>query len=56
MSKLHSIQAPSAIVMIRPHGFTPNPETAADNAFQTRAEKESMALAKWVDDYVKTAA
>lgn len=41
MSKLRSIQAPSAIVMIRPHGFTPNPETAADNTFQSLAEKES---------------
>lgn len=28
------IQAPSAVVMVRPHHFTPNPETAADNAFQ----------------------
>ena len=42
MSKLRSIQAPSAIVMIRPHGFTPNPETAADNTFQSPAEKESV--------------
>ena len=29
-----SIQAPSAVIMIRPRHFTPNPETAADNAFQ----------------------
>jgi hypothetical protein len=29
-----SIQAPSAVVMIRPHRFTSNPETAGDNAFQ----------------------
>ncbi|EUC20277.1 UNVERIFIED_ORG: hypothetical protein BDU10_8031 [Burkholderia sp. CF145] len=29
-----SIQAPSAVVMVRPHRFTPNPETAGDNAFQ----------------------
>ena len=41
MSRFLSIQAPSAVVMIRPHGFTPNPETAADNAFQSRAEQES---------------
>ncbi len=33
-----SVQAPSAVVMIRPHHFAPNPETAADNAFQCRAE------------------
>jgi len=29
-----SIQAPGAVVMIRPHRFHPNPETASDNAFQ----------------------
>ena len=28
------IQAPAAVVMIRPHRFHPNPETASDNAFQ----------------------
>ena len=28
------IQAPSAVVMIRPYHFHPNPETASDNAFQ----------------------
>lgn len=30
-----SIQAPKAVVLIRPHRFTPNPATAADNTFQT---------------------
>ncbi|MFT3876170.1 MAG: arginine deiminase-related protein [Propioniciclava sp.] len=30
----NKVQAPSAVVMVRPHHFTPNPETAADNAFQ----------------------
>jgi len=29
-----SVQAPGAIVMVRPHHFTVNTETAADNAFQ----------------------
>ena len=29
-----TIQAPTAGVMIRPHHFLPNPETAVDNAFQ----------------------
>ncbi|GFZ85140.1 hypothetical protein GCM10011497_12780 [Elstera cyanobacteriorum] len=28
-------QSPAAVVMIRPHHFTPNPATAADNAFQS---------------------
>lgn len=30
-----SIQAPAAVVMVRPHQFTPNPETEADNGFQS---------------------
>ena len=29
-----SIQAPGAVVIIRPHRFHPNPETASDNVFQ----------------------
>ena len=29
-------QSPSSIVMIRPHHFTVNAETAIDNAFQVR--------------------
>ncbi|NDR57190.1 citrulline utilization hydrolase CtlX [Aliiruegeria sabulilitoris] len=32
-----SVQAPSAVVMIRPHHFAPNSETAEDNAFQQEA-------------------
>lgn len=32
-----SIQTPAAVVMVRPHRFHPNPETAADNAFQAQA-------------------
>jgi hypothetical protein len=35
-----SAQAPAAVVMIRPHHFTPNTETAADNSFQKPAEKK----------------
>lgn len=38
---MQSIQAPAAVVMVRPHRFTPNPETAADNAFQSLAAKEA---------------
>jgi hypothetical protein len=30
-----SVQAPSAVVLIRPHHFAPNSETASDNVFQT---------------------
>jgi hypothetical protein len=36
-TSLPSIQAPSAVVMVRPHHFHPNPQTAADNAFQRSA-------------------
>lgn len=34
-SRVHSPQAPSAVVAIRPTRFRVNPETAADNAFQS---------------------
>jgi hypothetical protein len=41
-------QAPSAVLMIRPRTFQPNPETAVDNAFQSTgvadvAERQSVA-------------
>ena len=36
-----SIQAPGAVIMIRPHHFTPNTQTAADNSFQTARVEES---------------
>lgn len=36
-----SVQAPKAVVMIRPHHFTPNPQTAADNAFQSEDAQRS---------------
>ncbi|WP_210547194.1 citrulline utilization hydrolase CtlX [Rhodoferax sp. PAMC 29310] len=41
MRPIRSIQAPSAVVMVRPHTFSPNPETAADNAFQRTAALEA---------------
>ncbi|MGV1837115.1 citrulline utilization hydrolase CtlX [Rhizobium rhizogenes] len=34
----YSIQAPSAVVMVRPHHFTVNTETAADNHFQSNQD------------------
>ena len=36
-------QAPSAVVMVRPHHFTSNPQTMLDNAFQSEcaAQNES---------------
>ena len=32
-----SVQAPSAVIMVRPHRFQPNQQTLADNAFQVEA-------------------
>ncbi|MCE8507957.1 amidinotransferase [Ruegeria pomeroyi] len=39
-----TIQAPQAVVMIRPHAFRSNPETLADNAFQTDSATGDTAL------------
>ena len=36
-----SVQAPRAVVMVRPHRFHPNPQTAADNAFQARTAQHA---------------
>lgn len=41
----HSVQAPQAVVMIRPRRFAPNPQTAADNAFQLAAPASARTLA-----------
>lgn len=46
----NTLQAPGAVVMIRPHAFHPNPETRADNAFQTDpadADTAKRALAEF---------
>jgi hypothetical protein len=57
---IQSIQAPAAVVMIRPHGFFPNPETAADNAFQRAGaapgDARADALAAAARDEVSAAA
>lgn len=42
MFNFRSIQAPTSVVMIRPHQFTPNQETAADNAFQVAAAQDMI--------------
>ncbi len=47
MQHTASIQSPAAVVMVRPHHFTPNPQTAADNAFQrTGSDTAPDALAQ----------
>ncbi|MFC6686927.1 citrulline utilization hydrolase CtlX [Jhaorihella thermophila] len=38
-----SLQAPSDIVMIRPHAFRSNPETSGDNAFQVAGDGPEIA-------------
>ena len=39
---MNSPQAPSAVAMIRPHNFFPNPETAADNSFQNTVSQDEL--------------
>ena len=55
-----SIQAPSAVVMVRPHSFTSNPETAGDNAFQRAPtghdDTDAQSLADAARDEVTAAA
>lgn len=52
-----SAQTPSAVVMVRPHHFSPNQETANDNAFQQSVDsKDPVALAKAAYDEVTCAA
>ena len=52
-----SIQAPSAVVLVRPHHFRPNPLTANDNVFQvTGATTESSRIAAAAYDEVTRAA
>lgn len=40
------LQAPNAVVMIRPHHFRSNPETLADNAYQTAEARPEEATAR----------
>ncbi len=49
------LQAPTDVVMIRPHNFHPNPETAKDNAFQTAATGDIAAQARQEHDAAVTA-
>jgi hypothetical protein len=57
MTSIRSIQAPGAVVMIRPHAFTLNPQTAADNSFQHSPPQVSAStLAKAAYDEVTATA
>ncbi|GAB3622749.1 arginine deiminase-related protein [Mariniluteicoccus endophyticus] len=39
------MQAPSAVVMVRPHRFAPNPSTLIDNSFQRESDEPADVLA-----------
>lgn len=43
MKVAYSIQAPAAVVMVRPHAFRSNPDTLVDNAFQKIAAESANA-------------
>lgn len=51
----YSIQAPSAVIMVRPHHFTVNTETAADNSFQVLAETGEGLAATAYDEITRAA-
>ena len=38
-----SVQAPAAVVLVRPHHFSPNPDTAVDNLFQSSDDRRGVA-------------
>lgn len=42
---LNTIQAPRSVVMVRPHAFSSNVETAQDNAFQKQSELSAKEVA-----------
>src|SRR5215510_8699471 len=44
MQSASHAQSTNSVLMIRPSRFYPNPETAADNAFQRNADRDSAAL------------
>ena len=43
---MNTLQAPRAVVMIRPHHFCSNPETSGDNAFQTLSNRSAKDTSK----------
>lgn len=47
---VYSPQAPAAVVMVRPHHFTVNTQTAADNAFQRDAAGSASHAARGFDE------
>lgn len=50
-----SPQAPAAVVMVRPHHFTVNTQTAADNAFQRAVSENADQAARAYDEIARAA-
>lgn len=55
-TKQQKLQAPSAVVMVRPHHFFPNEQTAADNSFQVAEDGDSVLTARAAYEEVTGAA
>lgn len=51
----YSAQAPSAVVMVRPHHFTVNTETAADNRFQLSTDAGDELASRAFDEITRAA-
>lgn len=51
-----SVQAPAAVIMVRPHNFAVNKETASDNSFQQKPESEERLATKAYDEITRAAA
>lgn len=51
----YSVQAPAGVVMVRPHHFTVNTETAADNRFQAGAEAGDGLASRAYDEITRAA-
>jgi hypothetical protein len=49
-------QAPNAVVMIRPHHFSPNEQTAGDNSFQSNGEFDPAEVSRLAYEQVTKAA
>ncbi|PLW76489.1 citrulline utilization hydrolase CtlX [Cohaesibacter celericrescens] len=54
-NQVFSIQAPSAVVMVRPHNFQVNGQTAQDNAFQSERAPQDGDIAKTAYDEITSA-
>ncbi len=48
---MNNLQAPSAVVMIRPHHFCSNPDTQGDNAFQTSTGEPELVRKKALQEF-----